>query len=318
MSTEYNDRFGHVPVKASIEFGGGRFEPVPNFDDVMAAVPTYTHPDGYVYPPIQHTMRQRATWKRPRKVKGSERQALLHNMPVTHSLTLASPGAETDAQRHGDGGFLVHFFGFLYGYRCQFAGWWMDGRYPVRSSADHSPLRVEQTRFCIDSALASFRSWSPRQRTVAINILYLYGRIWAYELEWERFQAAYQVADAIFGLAKRIGQVPATAGRPHGERIPSFSQHFGMALDVGRVETVVRLRNELLHEALWDGTMPGHAASSESFYASLWLEHWSRRAFFALCGLRGEYVRSPWWGLGSYFFDIGLPSASAGTTSRPA
>jgi hypothetical protein len=127
-------------------------------------------------------------------------------------------------------------------------------------------------------------------------------------MEWERFQAAYQVADAIFALGRRLGRYPKSVGATHIRRIPDFCTHFGMQSDDEIVESVVRLRNDLLHEALWDGTMPGHAHSDTSFRATLWLEHFSRRAFLRICGFDGSYVRSPWWGMGSYMFDIGLPS----------
>ena len=83
-----------------------------------------------------------------------------------------------------------------------------------------------------------------------------------------------------------------------------------MQVDQSRVDTIVRLRNDVLHEALWDGRTPGEARSPASVAASMWLDGLSRRVTLALLGLSGQYVRSFWWSRSHFHLGInGSPSS---------
>lgn len=312
MAFAYTDHFYYLPVPDHLEFEDGLIEPVPNLDQITAAVAKWTHPDGHVYPRMQKTMRQKPGWKRPRKVPQSERPGLLHQLPTTHSLHLANPVLNQEQARYGPAGFLIHFLGFLYGFQCQFHDWWMDGRVSVRTGADHPPPTASRAGNIITRALRTWHSFAPRQRLVATNLLYLHSRTVVYEMEWECFQAEYQVLDAVFALARDTGQIPPRPRIPHDQRIAALCNRFGIPLDGGILQTVVRLRNELLHEVLWDGRMPGEARSPESLLASEWVHRLVRRATFAALGLHGTYIRTPWWGFGTFVFDVSgdtLPAA---------
>jgi len=120
-------------------------------------------------------------------------------------------------------------------------------------------------------------------------------------LEWERFQAEYQVFDALYSIARDVGIVSRV---PHVERIPAMCASFGLPMEATCVATIVRLRNDLLHEALWAGRMPGEARGNEAFHSSFWLDHLSSRLTLALLGINGPYVQSPWWGIISGMFRI--------------
>src|SRR5205823_188716 len=118
----------------------------------------------------------------------------------THTLYLNRGGSNGEALRNAGAGFLIHLFAFLYGFRAQFHDWWIDGRVKAKSDADYHQPRAEYVARCIDAGLRRFQSWPARQQTVAINCLFLHSRIWGYEMEWERFQGAYQVVDGVYAL----------------------------------------------------------------------------------------------------------------------
>lgn len=300
----YTDQFGFVPVDVSLSFEAASIQPVDDIHSIIDWMPSITNPDGYIYPPVVHTRRG---WpeSKSKKIKGSDRGAFLFRLPATHRLTIEDSDEGQEASRYGDAGFLIHFFGLLYGFRCQFHDWWLDGRCNAKSDADFYTPRREAAEACAERALTTFRSLGASQKMVAINVMYLHARIGMYESEWERFQAAYLVADAVFALAKHSGLSREQARVGHPRRLMSLCEAFGLAPDEDKIRYMVSIRNDLLHEALWVGGMPGHASKDlRSFYASMWLENFARRALFALLGLGGSYISSAWWGLGTHFFDL--------------
>src|SRR5207302_643112 len=117
VADNYADQFYFVPVVAGATFLGGHIEPVRQLGEIIEWANGYTHPDGFIYPPVQHT-RQMTGRKRSRRVPGSERGALLHQLPPTHTIHLSSENRSPDALRNSDAGFLIHFFAFLYGRRA--------------------------------------------------------------------------------------------------------------------------------------------------------------------------------------------------------
>lgn len=290
-------------MQVRLDFGDGRIEPLASVQSAIKALSKITNPDGYIYPPIVHTRRG---WpeSESKKVRGSDRGAFLYRLPATHTLTLRGED-DQKVQRYGDAGFLIHFFGLVYGWRCQFHDWWIDGRIKASSHGDHIAPRTADAEACIQAALASFRTWTAVPKVVAINAMYLHARIWTYESEWERFQAAYQVTDAIFALAVDTGTIRSRRTVPHANRIFILCDRLGLYYDETKIKYVVELRNALLHQALWVGGMPGHASPDDrSFYAAIWLENLSRRALLALYGLRGPYIGSSWSKLTTHFFDV--------------
>jgi len=303
----YTDCFGYVPVRDTVDFEAGTFEPLPQFDEVCETVAQWVHPDGHVYLPAEHTRTQKPHWKRSRKVPQSERPARQQRLPATHSVIVAEEYDDEQAARYGAVGFLVHLFGLLYGFQCQFHDWWINGRFSLKGRIDHGKPRPKAAGEIVSRALEIWRSFPQRQRLVAINALYLHSRSEAYQVEWERFQAEYQVFDAVFALAKGVGHFRGTGRIPHARRIRAICDRFGIRCDDDKMHDIVRLRNDLLHEALWDRRMPGEARSDTSFRASYWLHSLARRALFATLGLDGEYIRSAWWGMGSHVFDLHAP-----------
>jgi hypothetical protein len=291
MSYSYEDKFGYLPYELEFTFSSGKVIPLPRFHKAVEVIQRRTHTDHYVYP--------------PRKSKSARGGASLHRLPSTHLLQLDKRFPDQEQARYGEGGFVMHLLGFLYGHRCHFHNWWIDGRVLVPGEIDHVPPSAKQAGELISRALETWHNLATRQRYIAINVLFLHTRTQMYEFEWERFSNSYLVFDAIYALARDTGILaPNRSAIRHEDRIGRIADQFGIPLDAEKVKHIVKLRNDLLHEALWDERMPGEARSEISFYASYWLHKLTKRAMFAVLGLKGTYIRTPWWKLNRSLFDL--------------
>jgi hypothetical protein len=290
---EYTDEFGYLPVEDTIEWTSGRVEPSAQFADAQKWMTKFANRDGYLYPPLIHTRSWHPSGKTS-KVPKSDRPALLHKLPPTHALRLDVPHNED--LRLGIAGFFMHFAGFLYGHRCQFHDWWVDSRIPLRPQADRHVRKVDAD-LCFTRAFEKWESWSKREQILATNALYLHGRAPSYEWPWERFQAEYQILDALFALAKpSLKQKTVT----HSNRIQVLCDEYGLAFEPECVRRIVGARNELIHEALWGGANPLSSEGEPPF--PLILHRLTSRLLLAMVGVRGTYIGSAWWGLGHAYF----------------
>jgi hypothetical protein len=114
-----SERFGFLPIYRAIQFNSGTIDPLPELARRISEVRMRTHRDGNVYPPMQVDHGPHVV---PPKGHTVERPALLHNLPASHTLTIS--GATVDpSPRSGDTASLMHFVGFMLGYRVQFDGW---------------------------------------------------------------------------------------------------------------------------------------------------------------------------------------------------
>ncbi len=69
------------------------------------------------------------------------------------------------------------------------------------------------------------------------------------------------------------------------------------------MEKIVELRNELIHEAVWAGDMPGWPPSGARAHYPRHLHQFNQRLLLALLGIEADYIESEWWGyLPHHFF----------------
>ena len=301
MVTDY-DEFGFLPIDLSLNLTVGNISTLPNLELVVEHFYKMANPDKYIYPPISYQTRKVKSGKF-RKIPFSERAVSLYRIPVTHAIKLRSALDQAEARRNISG-FLIHFLGFLFGYRCQFKDWSIDGRIRTSSDGEHPIPRLKLTESLIQHALDSWQRFPARQRIVATNILYLHQRASNISFEWERLQAEYQVCDAIFALARDTKQLQSQGRIGHADQLNCLCDLYSIPKNTDIVSKAVRLRNDIIHEALWDGGMPGEARSPESGYISIWLHNLTRRLIFAIFGFQGNFISSKWWFLGQFAFDV--------------
>jgi hypothetical protein len=129
--------------------------------------------------------------------------------------------------------------------------------------------------------------------------MFLHNRGPGYHWDWERLQTEYQVLDAFYAVARTRYNLPKSK---HPKRIEILCKQFGLYRPADLVERIVNLRNNLIHEALWGGKMPGTAGDEESFYAPIWLRRFNQRLGLAILGFENDYVSSRWNTLGTFAF----------------
>ena len=286
MQTQYKDKFGYLPFPFTLQFSGGRVTALPNLNKAIKIMQKRMHPNLYIYPTA--------------KQKKSRRPGSFHRLPSTHSIELDKAFASQEQARYEDAGFVMHLLGFLYGHRCHFHGWWVDGKVLFPEEIDHSIPTAHQTEAIISRSLETWQKFANRQRAGAINVLLLHTRSQVYDLEYERFSCEYQLFDGVYALAHPKEGRQAS----HGKRLRSLCEEFEIPYEEELANKIVNLRNNLLHEAIWDDRMPGEARSDFSFYASLHLHKLTKRAMLAVLGLKGSYITSSWSTLGTYSFNV--------------
>jgi hypothetical protein len=300
------DKFGFSPFTERVTYSGGEIAPLPDHAQAQMEMAQRTSRDGYVYPNLSMNDSERPPQPWP-----------LHRLPVSHSVTI-SDCASVEELRHGEGAFLIHLFGFLTGTRCQFGDWWVDARVSTRGANGFEVHREWEVRRSIEAALKVWRTFNERTRLVATNALFFHNRTAAYSWDWERFQAEYQVLDALYSVARQLDGL--SGSRSHGQRMGDLADRYGMAVDETRMKRIIGSRNELIHEALWEGYTPTATASRDSHRIPQWLHRFNARLVLAIYRVPAEATRSPWWGLGRHAFgmapeQLGSPHERADKTN---
>lgn len=284
-------RFGYMPRPSSLAFAGWQVSPLDQFEDVKQWVAKYAHRDGFLYPPPSQIQRDGGEI-----ISNTERPAHLYRVPASHSL---SSETEDDRTRAA---LVVQLLGFWYGTWLQFADWWFDARIRLsRHALSPVPAIVEDF---LTLAIQAWGTWHDSAQRRFINSLYMFNRAPSYEWDWEHFAAQYMVLDSLYRTAVELRLLNEC---PHSERINRMCQSLGVVGNTAIASEFARLRNGLLHEAIWDGGQPGSAGSAEAFMYQFHLRSLNERLIVALLGYRNEFIRTSWWTLGGAFFD-GLSS----------
>jgi hypothetical protein len=258
------DQFGFLPLKWSFNFDGGNIVPVPEFDSRLRWVKRRLHRDGFLYPPLCRTVQTRANGK-DFTIPRTKRPSLLHPVPASHELTLTRQ-LNMNTRRDGDAAFVVHWLGWLFDTRLQFSDWWFDGRIPIERTSDplFSAADVERR---LSGDYRKWIGWHLIDQKRFINILYMHCRVPSYEWDWENFSIEYIVFDACWKMAERLGIVK---GRTrHADKISKLGDKFSIPITTTEAKSIVELRNELFHEALWQKERPcgySDASGAVAFY----------------------------------------------------
>lgn len=303
---EQRDLFGFLPCKWDIKFDGGLVAPVAHCDEVEKFVLDNTNEDGFMYQPLSRIFRVNpATMEKIEEIPKTERPALLHRLPASHELLLYDGPQTVEAFRKGPGGFIIHLLAYILGTRLQFYDWWFDGRIPIEST--HNIFITKPT---IEDFLShSYNTWKKcddNLKRLFINVLYIHSKSSSYEWEWERFAIEYMVFDCCFKLANDLRILKSDNRRiSHSKRIESICNEFKIPYEQELVKDIIKLRNAMFHEALWDCSNPC-LSSKFSKYNQLYADHLRRlnkRIIPYLLGYRTPYINTGWWFLGKFSFD---------------
>lgn len=287
------ERFGILRHQHPISFSGGMIVPVDDFDEALADVAEATHRDGYIYPPTQKTVREvyQGDTLIEEEVPRSERPALLYPVIATHTVSVESP-LEADFKR-GDGGFLVHLAAYLFGARVQFAEWLIDGRVPIEYPTHAVHVQPGRASAFFTVAYDTWRTWPFNKRRPFTTALYMHSKAPAYEWLWESFLMEYMTFDALWKLS-------GLPSKGHAARIEQLCALYNLPYDANVADEMAKLRNNLVHEAIWEGDAPGFAVTQQGWQCNRRLRMLNQRVIAAQVGWTGSYVQSNW--IHSQFF----------------
>ncbi len=306
------DYFGFLPNKWTIEFDGGKISPIPEFDKAAAWIDEYTNEDGFLYPPIVQRVEVDPVAMKPLQyIPKTERPAHLHKIPSSHELCISASGLPEDI-RKGPESFILHLLAYLFGVRLQFDNWWLDGRLPIREKARSHNIRFNENtvKDFLSHCYKMWKSWHKKNQKLITNVLFMHSRVPSYEWDWERFTTEYIVLDGCYRLAEGMHLVKKEPS--HGKRIGTLCEAFDIPINEGFISEIVRLRNDLFHETLWDRSQPCTAASTSAFILTDHIRRLNQRLIPALLGYKTPYIQTGWWFLGTYSFD--QPSLSQGVS----
>jgi hypothetical protein len=294
------DRFGFLNCKWTIEFKGGIVSPIPEFDEVAAQVHKYTNQNGFLYPPMEQRMVLDLRTQEPiEEVPKTERPALPHPVPASHELSLSTPGT-TEELRKGSGAFVIHLLAYLFGTRLQFHDWQFDGRVSIQSTHKITFTKATAEDF-LSHCYQTWQGWAEKEQKLLTNVLYMHSRAPSCEWDWERFMIEYMVLDGCWRLAKLW---PGDKDKvKHADRICILCKEFKIPFEDQLVKKIVKLRNDLLHETLWDGSQPGTTVSEDAFQQPDNLRRLNQRIIPALLGYKTPYVKTGWCSFSTCRFD---------------
>jgi hypothetical protein len=221
----------------------------------------------------------------------TQRPAFLFAMEPSHDLRIDAP---EDANGVADAAFLTHAIAFLYGTRLQLDGWSFDGRIPKTGSYHNIVFSPKQAESFIANAYREWKRLSSKGRSRMTNILYMHCRTPSYDWPWERFMHEYMVTDAVHRHLVRNGDARTSSN--HAERIIECCRILGVwCNDQKLIDNIVAQRNELTHEAMWEGRTPGHHFSVEGYSFYFLVRSLNHRLIGVLLGGKSlSYFRSQW------------------------
>jgi len=296
--TTWVNSFGFLPRKWELHFEGGRITPHPGYDEAATWVESNTNVDGFLYPPIvRERTRESATTEDPDDTAECERPARMYKIDPSHNLHLSAKGTKEDLQR-GPGSFVIHLLAYLFGTRLEFSSWWLDGRVPIRRTHNINLTRATAEDF-LSHSYGRYSTWGEENQKLITNVLVTHSRAPSYEWDWEQFIIEYMVFDGCWKLGQNLH---ALSSQGHGERIREACRRFKIPINEELVGAIVDLRNDLMHETLWDRSRPTSADSSWAYLAPRHLRRLNQRLVPALLGYLTPYVATPWWSSGTHAF----------------
>lgn len=286
------DAFGLLPIKESFNLPGYKIYLAENQTELDAYVKEYAHFDGFIYPPMQYTATvDPSNPSKQTKKPNSDRPAHLFRMPASHYIEMNSNSGDLPGARRGHTGFIINLLGYLYGTRLQFCDWWVDGRVPYKSQ--HNIFLPQKTaeKF-LSGAVNTYITWDDQKSKHFTTILFMHTRVSSYEWDWERFLFEYVVLDALWKIIKEQNKI--TKHVKHEDRIKAICDIYGILYKEDIIKQIVRLRNDLFHESLWDKGQPGSGGGSNAFYSSMHLTSLNQRIIPAVLGYKSSYIKSDW------------------------
>ena len=124
----------------------------------------------------------------------------------------------------------------------------------------------------------------------------------SYTFQWDKFEAQYKVLDGIYNL------IYGNDGKPHASRPVKLAERYGVILpqwaklDSKGKSKLSSLRNELVHEAKYDGSPIGYTHTTENY--ALEFVSFNTKLICGVLGIDTPYLQSDPSTLDQFAWDI--------------
>ena len=252
-------KFGFLIDKTEVTCSGFTIKPLPDYAEIVDSFYSNVHVSkGWIYGPEKELVKN-ADEKKKFSQCGPIMPDSFYRMIATHEI-VASSGDEEYLR------FLVLGYGFLQGLYLTPEGYSCIGRVPYQPGKlnglilcgnDYRLGMEKVSNFYLDS------NDDKRNQMFACMHWFLVGQ--TYQNEWDKFDAQYKVLDGLYRLsgltAPNHANRPVVLANNYGITLPDWA-----VLDAtGKESALSRQRNELVHEAKFDGHPIGYSYPSENY-----------------------------------------------------
>lgn len=296
----YKDEFGFLNSSYKIAFQYGIIKPHPDFDNNLKNLNKYLNRDGFIYPPNVNDYHVNMETYERIKIENTERPAQLFKIEPSHTIEIYDP-IYIDECRKWDSYFIIQLLAFIEGIRLQFSEWWFDGRIPIKSQNNFKlfPNLLE------DFISHSYRKWrelNSEHKKWFINILFMHNKSTAYTWDWEKFMINYTVFDGIFRLYTEKNNIKKRI--KHEDKLLYVCKTYSIPINQEFIKNIYSLRNDLFHQAIWDGGLPTSSEDKyKGYYQHANLRRLNIRAILALLEYNSPFIQTPWWYINHLLFE---------------
>ncbi|MEZ8231133.1 hypothetical protein AB6C58_20375 [Vibrio splendidus] len=275
-------KFGFLINKQKVTGDGFAIAPLEEIDAIIETFYNTTSVShGWIYGP-ERELTKSHTEKKKFSTRAPITCSSYYSMPPTHQVTTSCDDVELSR-------FLILGYGFLNGIYLSPEGNLYLDRVPYECGKLTGLVLVGKDRQLGMQQIASFyRGASPQDRKLAFSILHWFLLGQTHRYPWEKFDSQYKVLDGVFRLSK-------LKSSSHAERPVVLAKEFGVTLPswakliTPRSSRLSDIRNELAHEARFDGEPIGYAHPKENFGVEF--SSFNIKLICGVLGIKSEYLR---------------------------
>lgn len=257
--------------------------------------------EGVIYPPTVHQATLNVSTSESRILPDTDEPAFLFRPIMSHRIS-RSDGQKIHMEkfRDGEGGLIIQLLALLHRTRLQFEGWYLDGKFRIKYYRP-AVFTLRDLEINLTSALALWGEWNSSIQARYITAIYHHNRCNSLTWDWERFFWNYTVIETCWKIHQALREPKGTTR--HSDRFGILLEHYGLSRENEWEDRIVALRNELVHEGLWDGGLPGSGNvrsdqidaydCSDSFHGLM------DRLLLAMLEVADTFTKHSWIKLGS-------------------
>jgi len=284
-----NMKFGFLIDKKSVQCDSLSIEPLPEFEDIKNCFYDKTKvSDGWVYGAEGELK------KNSRELKNFKQRGPItcnispFRMGSTHQIQMANSDEEHLR-------FLIMGYGFLQGLFL------LPEKYSYLWRIPYEPGKLNGLILCgndrengMEQINYFYQNANSKERKQAFAIMHWFLIGQSYTSQWDKFEAQYKVLDGVFALSK----FPKNPKIPHTQRPIKLATKYGIILpqwaelnfNSRKSSKLSILRNELIHEAKYNGEPIGYAHPPENY--TLEFKAFNTKLICGVLGIDTPYLQT--------------------------